>query len=570
MRRVWSWTAGISFGAAAAFGPGCKSVEPESFGPHARPLAEMYPALASQPKSGTIGFPMLQEAASAKPAKPESKEIRTARVSDVEGRNEQGFLQAALRSPLPDAAADTVGTTNAAEAVGPSAEQETIDLEIALRLAGVENPTIALAREQIREALAAQLAARSLLLPSINIGGNYHYHSGNLQASFGGVRNITSQSLYLGFGARTLAAENIAFPGIRLFAHLGDAVYEPLAARQEVSARRAESQAVQNDILLRVSNAYLTLIGAEARLDILKQGDVQLAEIVRLTRVYAEKGQGRLSDAGRAATHADLLQQQIQRAEEEVAVASARLCRLINIDPSTRLRSPGGAVQPFQLIQQDADSEPLVNEAVQSRPELFAGLAEIQEAQVRVRQERVRPLLPLLSIGYSGGLFGGGGTNVASTFGPMQGRADFDVFAVWTMQNLGLGNRAQVRRRTAEVGVATAARDRTLNEVREQVLSAQADARAAARQIEVARIALSTAEEGYRLESQRIRQGLGLPIETLDSFQQLLDARMELLRAITGFDIAQLQLFVAIGRNPLSQPAPEPVPPAPAVPPAKP
>src|SRR6185312_11754024 len=173
-----------------------------------------------------------------------------------------GFLQTALRSPLPNAPADTVRTANAAGAVGSSAEQETIDLEIALRLAGVENPTIALAREQIREAIAAQLAARSLLLPSINIGGNYHYHSGNLQASFGGVRNITSQSLYLGFGARTLAAETLAFPGIRLFAHLGDAVYEPLSARQQVVVRRSNAQAVQNNMLGRVATAYMELIGA--------------------------------------------------------------------------------------------------------------------------------------------------------------------------------------------------------------------------------------------------------------------------------------------------------------------
>ena len=53
------------------------------------------------------------------------------------------------------------------DAVAP----ETIDLGAALRLAGIDNPTINLARERTQEALAGQLAARTLLLPSINAGG---------------------------------------------------------------------------------------------------------------------------------------------------------------------------------------------------------------------------------------------------------------------------------------------------------------------------------------------------------------------------------------------------------------
>jgi hypothetical protein len=46
--------------------------------------------------------------------------------------------------------------------------------------------------------------------------------------------------------------------------------------------------------------------------------------------------------------------------------------------------------------------------------------------------------------------------------------------------------------------------------------------------------------------------GVGRPIETLDSFNQLLDARQELVRAVVAFDIAQFRLFVAAGSNPLA------------------
>jgi outer membrane protein TolC len=461
--------------------------------------------------------------------------------------------------------------------VAPRAESgpsETIDLGVALRLAGVDNPTINLAREQIREALAGQLAARSLLLPSVNIGGNYHLHYGVLQASPGFIRSVSSQSLYLGFGARTLAAESVAFPGIRLFAHLGDAVYEPLAARQRVVARRSEARAVENDILLRVAVAYLELMGAEGRLEILRRGEADVAEVARVTRVYAEKGQGRAGDANRAEARLDLTRRELRAAEEEVGVASAQLSRLLSLDPSVRLRTPGGALPQFRLVPEDTEAEPLVLQAARNRPELLARTAEIAEARVRTRQERVRPFVPTVSVGVSGGWFGGGSNLTTDRFGSLIGRSDFDVFAVWTTQNLGFGNRAQVRRVDALLGQAVAAYDVALNRVRREVTEALADARAAARQIGIAEQSVAAAEEGYRLELERIKQGaptLGRPIEVLDSFEQLITARQELLRAIVAFDAAQFRLFVALGSNPLAgSPETAPPPGAVPVPPARP
>jgi outer membrane protein TolC len=429
--------------------------------------------------------------------------------------------------------------------------EETLDLGVALRLAGVSNPTINIAREQVREALAGQLAARALLLPTVNIGGNYHHHDGTLQASPGFIRTVDSQSLYLGFGARTLAAESVAFPGVRLFAHLGDAVYEPLAARQEVRVRGFEARAVENTVLLDVATEYLELIGAETRLAILHKGETELAELVRLTKANVEAGKIRPSDGKRSEANAELLRRLIRQGEEDVAVASARLCRVLSLDPSVRVRTPGGDVDPIRLIPEDTDTEALVARAVQARPEVFARSAAIVEAQTRRTQEKVRPWVPLVSVGYSGGWFGGGSNLVASNFGPLSGRSDFDVFAVWNVQNLGFGNRARVRQADAVYGQAVTGYDLAVNQIRREVVEAVADARAAARQIDIAKKAVANAEEGLKLEIDRIRGGFGQPLEALDNFRQLLEGRRELLRAVVAFNVAQFRLFVAVGSSPL-------------------
>jgi outer membrane protein TolC len=426
------------------------------------------------------------------------------------------------------------------------ANESLIDLGIALRLAGVENPTINLAREMIREAQAEQTAARALLLPTLSIGGNFNLHRGNLQQASGTILDVNRQSLYLG----AAGSGTVAIPGVRLFAHLGDAAYEPLAAQQRLVARQADAHAVENDILLRVATAYLEMIGAEERVRLLKQGEADLGEVVRLTAVYAKAGQGRTADANRTATNFQLLAKETQVAEEERAVAQARLARLINLDTAVQLRTPEGAVPMIRLVPADQSVESLVAIALSNRPELFARSADIGQAQVRRRQEAIRPYLPILSVGFSAGAFGGGSNRASTTFGPLEGRTDFDVAAVWNIDGFGFGNRARVRRTEAGIGQRVAALERTKTEIGREVAEAHALVQAAGQQFETAQAALSIAVEGLRLETERIKQAQGRPIEVLDSFRQLLDARLEVLRAIVAFDIAQFRLFTAVGNTP--------------------
>jgi outer membrane protein TolC len=575
-RRWRRWATGLASVTVTTFGFGCRMTDPpvcpeaplyRSLRPgESAPVAVLPPALGAEDRPrhpARTPAPVAVARTMRDDSPPAAVPGYTDPITTAGGREQRAQPQSRADVAAPERKPTVAAVSGPAEAPGaavsvpeaPGAaatgESETLDLGVALRLAGVDNPTINLAREQIREALGVQLGARSLLLPSLNIGCNYHAHSGTLQASFGGIRTVNSQSFYFGFGARTLAAESVAFPGVRLFAHLGDAVYEPLAARQRVSARRSEAVAVQNETLLRVAVAYLELVAAETQVEILRNGEADIAEVVRVTGVYALKGQGRQSDADRTSTRAQLLRQDLRRAEEEVGVASAALAEVVNLDPAQRLRSPGGPVLPVRLIPEDSEIETLVAQGVESRPELAARSAEVQEARTRVRQEQVRPWVPLLSAGYSYGGFGGGSNLVSSRFGPFSGRSDFDVFAVWNIQNLGFGNRAQVRRADAVVGEALATYDRTLNRVRREVIEALADARAAARQIDVSKSAVAAAEEGFRLESERIRLGQGRPIEALDSFEQLLTARRELVRAVTDYNVAQFRLFVAMGSNPL-------------------
>ena len=86
------------------------------------------------------------------------------------------------------------------------------------------------------------------------------------------------------------------------------------------------------------------------------------------------------------------------------------------------------------------DLESLVRIALDNRPEMAARAADVALNQARLREERFRPLLPVLSVGYSAGQFGGGGDTTDPRFGTFSGRTDFDAYAFWSLENMGVGN----------------------------------------------------------------------------------------------------------------------------------
>ncbi len=218
--------------------------------------------------------------------------------------------------------------------------EQFIDLPAALRIAGMDNPTIAFADEVVRARLADQLQARALLFPTLEVGGNYRDHLGAVQTSKGSIINVNEQSLFYGFGANVVGGGTAIDPGLRLVVHLGDAYYAPQAAQEKVTQSRFDALATRDYTLLDVGVRYLALVEAHARYLAYQQSLKDVGEVARLTADFAKTGQGRESDAQRARSEVLLLQAAAERTQEEIGVAVAELARLLDVDPSSALRRP--------------------------------------------------------------------------------------------------------------------------------------------------------------------------------------------------------------------------------------
>jgi outer membrane protein TolC len=456
-------------------------------------------------------------------------------------------LNAGLMGPTPPLPTPTATTP---PTIPQSAAPYPIDLSAALRLADSQNPIIGEARVLILGALAERQAARALLLPYLNAGTNYHDHTGPIERSSGSILSLTSQTLYFGGGAGAFGSNTVNIPAVNIFSPLTDAIFLPLAAQQRVVGARFTASDTANKVLLEVAALYLDLMGAEAILEARREIAAESDRVAASVAAFAETGQGRKSDANRAEADRRLFQVAIQKAEERVAVASALLSQRLNLDPSAQLRPIAGPLEPVELINPEAPPDELIRAAVARRPDLAAREALVAQADYRVQQEKFRPLLPTIWLGFSGGAFGGGSNMTTTPLGSFAGRTDFDIRAYWTVLNLGAGNLSLIKQRKAQAGQAMADRSVVINQIRAEVSASRAESLALRSQVRVARAGLQTAEDGYRQDQARLRESLSLPIEALDSLRLLSDAKVTLIEAITRANRTQFALFVSLGAPP--------------------
>src|SRR5262249_5006246 len=136
-----------------------------------------------------------------------------------------------------------------------------------------------------------------------------------------------------------------------------------------------------------------------------------------------------------------------------------------------------------------------------NRPELAAGRAVVQATLQRLRQEKLRPLIPSVLLRgaatnpagtLSTRLFGGGIDGKSRHWG---GRNDIDLQGLPVRQHLGFGNRARVAERAAENRLAVLELFRTQDRVAAEVTTAHAQALSAAARVKEAEAGLKEAVE---------------------------------------------------------------------------
>ena len=448
-------------------------------------------------------------------------------------------------------------------------DRRPIDLASALQLAGVQNPEILLARQRIVEAAAFRQLAAAQFLPTLNAGGDFDHHTGPLQQSNGTIINVNRDSMYVGLGASAIGGGTVTIPGVVWNGNVSAVIYGNLASKQIVRQRDFASQAVKNDVLLRVASGYLELLRGEGRRAVALKNRSEALEVARITANYAKSGQGRQADADRAATELEQRNNDVLDAENDLATASARLSRLLSLNPVDGLQPVESAVVPSPVVPDPIPLPELVAIALAQRPELKERQAAIQAALYELHGAKALPFAPNYILGYSNGDFGGG-SNLATQATPPQPRfsslterQDFDAIVYWSLKNLGVGNVALVRLARSNLRQDELRSVEVFDRVRAEVVLAYARTHLRLAKVDSAEKAIQSGQRAFDQDLLRIRNGQGLPIEVLDSMRLLGRARAAYLDAIVDYNRAHVELYVALGEPPadqLARPVPTGVP----------
>jgi outer membrane protein TolC len=425
-----------------------------------------------------------------------------------------------------------------------------ITLAAALQLANARPLDIQVAQQSVAIAAAQLQRAEALWLPTVYLGGDYYRHDGQLMDDPGNVFGTSKSSLMVGAGPSMVFATT-------------DAIFGPLAARQDLRAKGAALQTSRNDTLLAVAEAYFAVQEARGQL---AGAELVLHHAEELVRRADQLAPGLVPpvEAVRARAELALRRQAISSAREHWRVSSADLGRLLRLDASVPVLPAEPPNVQIDLLSLDHTVDDLIPLALTNRPELAGQQALVQAALERMRQEKMRPLMPSILLRgtsttptgtLSGGYFGGGNNGALSNW---SARGDFDLQILWEWQNLGFGNQARVKEKQAEHQQAILDLFRLQDRIAAEVAQAYA-------QVQESRTRIIEATEGLKLAAESVQknfEGLGQtrrlggemvlllvrPQEVVAAIQTLGQANAAYYFAIADYDRAQFRLYRALGQ----------------------
>ncbi len=241
----------------------------------------------------------------------------------------------------------------------------------------------------IQAALASEMTsygvlekAQVLWLPDVYLGSDYQRHDGAAQRTTGDVA-INDRNQFLTGG------------GLKAVFALTDAIYAPLAAQQVFRARNYQVQAAKNDALLSVTDAYFSVQQARGNLAGFDDTVVKGRELVKRIEGLAQ-GLAAPIEVQRAETTLAELEQQAEIARQDWRISSANLTRVLRLNPAAVVMPVEPPHLQITVIAPQDTLDQLIPEALTTRPELASQQAVVKATLARLKEERMRPLIPSL------------------------------------------------------------------------------------------------------------------------------------------------------------------------------
>ncbi len=405
-----------------------------------------------------------------------------------------------------------------------------LNLEDAMQRAFNTNPAITIAGYERDSARASYNAARNSRWISIS-GTHSTQRSGydDYHQVKNNITGILSLSKEIGNAhANSLTASMPIFTGGKLNGTIKQATAGYLSSYQGL-------QKAHNDMRSTVTNGYFDMLQADNMQKLGRESVDRLADHLKNVEAQYEVGVVAKVDVLRSQVELANAKQSLIKAENAYQIAEANLNKIVGLPMDTQLKLDNILVYtPY-----DNDMQYCLDYAAKHRPELEQAKQQVEAAKGALR------------VAISGHM-----PQVAATASqswkdsnwPGDENGNWGVGVTVSMNIFDSGvTVSKIHGAEADLAKAHETYRDTVDAVNLDVRSNYLNLREAEKRIDTTKLAVSQAEEDYRIAQLRYMNGVGTNTDVLDAQVALTDAKTNYLQAMYDYNTCKTNLETAIG-----------------------
>ncbi|MBP7868470.1 MAG: TolC family protein [Firmicutes bacterium] len=406
-----------------------------------------------------------------------------------------------------------------------------LTLEESVRIALEKNPTVRIAEQQVLRAGAVTSEARAGLGPRLSASAT-HFRTGPIP-SVSIPTPEGPQTIEVGVPQTTRSQLSLALP-IDISRQITTAIETADLARL---ADEFGLAGVQQSVSLRVQEAYLGVLRAQALQRVAEEALASAEEHLRLAQLQQKAGVVPQFDVLRAEVQVANFRQNLVAARNAVDLAISGLNRAMGVDVNQRWQleepaHPAPTVVDLGASQQEADRR---------RPEVLRAQVEARAARkgVRLAKAGLQPSLALVAdYNFDANPSGFAGLDKFWDFSAVVSLPLFDSGAT----------KARVRQARADTASADLAEQDTRQQVALEVRQAFLSLGEAEERMRTTEKDAEQAREALRLAQVRYRAGVSTSVAVTDAEVAFTQARSNQVNALYDYQLARARLDRAIGR----------------------
>ena len=412
-----------------------------------------------------------------------------------------------------------------------------LNLEEAMQRAFNTNPAITIAGYERDSARATYNAARSSKWITIE-GSHVTKRGGNDDDTFVKMDPATGHSVLIpaenkgkGIGnthSNTLTASMPIYTGGKLSGTIKKAKAGYLYSEQGL-------QKAYNDMRSTVTNGYFDMLQADNMQQLGRESVTRLADHLKNVEAQYEVGVVAKVDVLRSQVELANAKQSLIKAENAYQIAEANLNKIVGLPMDTQLKLDNILVYtPYEN-----DMQYCIDYAAKHRPEL---------EQAKQNVEAAKGALRVAISGHMPQVAATASQNWNDSNWPGDENGNWGVGVQVTMNIFDSGvTTSKIHGAEADLAKAHETYRDTVDAVNLDVRSNYLNLREAEKRIDTTKLAVSQAEEDYRIAQLRYMNGVGTNTDVLDAQVALTDAKTNYLQAMYDYNTCKTNLETAIG-----------------------